>query len=134
MKIESNSEVETINFGKKILDLYSDAKLIIIKGNIGSGKTVLVKGIAMSLGIKDITSPSFLIKKEYNKFVHYDLFFAENIKQYEFLSLLNEDLENNIVVVEWGEKLPFKKLHSYIFINIKLIREDVRLIEVKEIV
>lgn len=125
------SEQETLKFGEEIIKIIPKGiNLIILKGSLGSGKTVLVKGIAKSLKIKDtIVSPTFGYKKQYSKLTHYDLYLIKKIKKKELMSLISEDLENNLVIIEWGDKLP--KIKNSILIEIKLISEFKRLIELK---
>ena len=105
-KYTSNSETETKKIAKEVLD-NNGLSLILLKGDLGVGKTVFVKGLAKALGIKDtITSPTFGVKNEYDGLVHYDLYLAD--KKIDVSQLIDEDLEENIVVIEWSEKLPKK--------------------------
>ena len=105
-KYISTSETETIKIAKEVLD-NNELSLILLKGDLGVGKTVFVKGLAKALGIKDtITSPTFGVKNEYNGLTHYDLYLAD--KKVDISQLIEEDLENGIVVIEWSEKLPKK--------------------------
>ncbi len=130
-EIKTTSKNETIAFGstlKRVLP--KDINLIFLNGEIGSGKTTLVKGIAKSLKIEDeITSPTYGYKKEYNGLIHYDLFLSKKMKKKEIKSLISEDLENNIVIIEWGEKIP--KIMNSAIINIETIDENNRKIIVK---
>ena len=95
MKI--NSEQEMIELGRKIADKIKKPAVIELVGDVGVGKTTMVKGLAEGLGVKEaITSPSFTISKSYaledgGNMVHYDFYrlsdpgimmddLAENIK------------------------------------------------------
>ncbi|BDU67663.1 MAG: tRNA (adenosine(37)-N6)-threonylcarbamoyltransferase complex ATPase subunit type 1 TsaE [Candidatus Tyloplasma litorale] len=128
LKHKISSVNETINFGKKLIEvLPKQSNLFFIQGEIGSGKTTLIKGIVNSLGIKDqIKSPTYGYKRTYDGVVHYDFFLIKKMNKKELLSLISEDLENNKVFVEWGNK--FSKLKNSIFINIKIIDENSRMI------
>lgn len=101
MLVVSKSENETIS---QIINFFSKNKipsLILLEGDVGTGKTIIVKAIAEYLNIEDnITSPSFGIKKTYNGLIHYDLYFKNNNLSKEFYTLINEDLEDNVVVIE----------------------------------
>ena len=89
-------------------------KLIVLRGNLGAGKTTLVKGIAATLGAAeaaDVTSPTFSLVHEYVgkkvRLYHLDLYRLETER--ELLTLgLGEMVEqpDALVVVEWGEKFP----------------------------
>ena len=104
---------ETIKFGHKFsLRLKAKSK-ILLKGQIGTGKTSLVKGIAEGLQIKEnITSPTFALSHHYNSgkipLIHMDLYRLENTMSAKELFLEEEEeLEQNngIMVIEWPEKI-----------------------------
>ena len=113
----SKTEEETRKIGEKIGSKLDKGSLILLDGPLGSGKTVLVKGIAKSLNIEEeITSPSFTIISEYQgylqnnpshkvQFFHVDLYRIENAEEIEDLGLDDIIYSNGIVVIEWGEKL-----------------------------
>ena len=103
-------------FASELLKLNnsSGAKVVILYGELGSGKTTFVQGMAKGLGIKRrIISPTFIIVRTYEmknsklkSFYHVDLYRINSEKDLEGLGLkeIIEDPEN-IVVIEWGEKL-----------------------------
>ena len=110
IEIISNNKNETFKIGKligKIL-LNNGNGIILLSGDLGSGKTALVKGIAFFLGIKEtITSPTFDILKSYqinkNKmlFYHIDAYRLKNINNIGLEEIINSD--NCIVAIEWPE-------------------------------
>lgn len=119
MEIITKSAPETHKFGRKIGDyLKQQDKVHIIKlyGDLGSGKTVLAKGIAQSLGLNaaDILSPTFTIVRSYNIVTrlydtlnHIDLYRLNSTKEIQEIGI--KDLINqgrNLTIVEWAEKLP----------------------------
>jgi len=129
MKIYTYSEQETKILGKMIgkFILEEGIKVVALYGEMGSGKTVLTKGIASAFGIdeKDIASSSFVIVSHYpeNNFYHIDL--------YRLTDVTGEDMdlweyfESGTCVIEWAEKLkelPEKALK----ITIDLIDENAR--------
>lgn len=104
--------------------------IIALYGDLGSGKTTFVQGIAVGLGIKNrIISPTFVIVRNYRiknhesrimDFYHIDLYRVEGERDIEGLGI--EEIinnENNIVVVEWAEKLkkylPKKRIDVHFF-------------------
>lgn len=82
--------------------------LILLNGDLGAGKTVLVQGIAQALGIEGVTSPTFVISKVYQApvpLIHVDVYrLLDSGKATLFLDDLDldSDRENSITVIEWG--------------------------------
>lgn len=133
-KAITNNEFETEKIGKDLIVNFPENKLIIIIGEIGSGKTVLVKGIAKELGISDIVnSPTFSVKKTYKNLVHYDLYFAtkKQLSINEFNALVAEDLVDNYVVIEWGDNLLLKDIKNFLKVNITVQKNQKRNIKWK---
>ena len=104
---------ETIKFGNNFsLKLKAKSK-VLLKGQIGAGKTSFVKGIAQGLQIKEnITSPTFALSHHYESgkipLIHMDLYRLENTLSAKELFLEEEEeLEQNngIMVIEWPEKI-----------------------------
>lgn len=127
--IITKSEQETIDEAAKLLKaLPKSTNLIFLNGEIGSGKTTLVKGFAKALNItEDIVSPTYGYKSVYEGLVHYDLYLAKKAK--EIRSLISEDLEDNVVIIEWGNKVP--KIKDSIIIDITPISFTSREIKVR---
>lgn len=104
----------TLALAQNIYELMLPApRLVILRGDLGAGKTTLVKGIAQAIGASadDVTSPTFTLVQEYRgtklKLYHLDLYRLE--KDEELLSLGIEEMEaepDALVLVEWGEKFP----------------------------
>jgi tRNA threonylcarbamoyladenosine biosynthesis protein TsaE len=109
--IVSHSPQETLAFGRELARFARPPCLILMEGELGSGKTVLTKGIAAGLGAakeNEVTSPTFALVHEYtgrNKVYHVDLYRVESARELATLGL--EDLigQQATVIVEWGEKL-----------------------------
>jgi tRNA threonylcarbamoyladenosine biosynthesis protein TsaE len=101
-------EVNSFEDLKKVIDCIkrSGKNIIILSGNLGSGKTTLVKEFVKSLGIKeDATSPTFAIQNIYeDKVFHYDLY-NKGIDEFLSLGLLEELEKEGYHFVEWGEEL-----------------------------
>ncbi len=134
-KFISKSELETKAIAKEIFSFYKDKyKLFVINGNISAGKTVFSQQIAKLIDKNNkLTSSSFTVKTNYNNLAHYDLYLLEDkISTPEFYSLLNEDLENGYVIIEWANIIKKFKLKNYLEINIDIKDEKTRLITVKE--
>jgi tRNA threonylcarbamoyladenosine biosynthesis protein TsaE len=110
----SNSAEETIQLGHELGQLLRDTRLVLLRGDLGTGKTTLVKGIAeayQAAEAEDVTSPTFTLVHEYHgperTLHHIDLYRIET--QHELDALGIDDLvrdDGNLVLVEWGEKFP----------------------------
>ena len=111
-KFTSNSPEETFRFGEEIGESLQGGEIILLKGSLGAGKTLLTKGILNSLefDIDEVNSPSFTLVNEYEaKFdvFHIDLWRLEGGSNMVFAVGLDEILEDEkaIVIIEWSEKL-----------------------------
>ncbi len=133
MQVKTKSPKETQKVGEKLAKKLSGGEVIALFGNLGSGKTVFVQGLAKGLGIKrKITSPTFVFMRSYPfslhrkalMFYHLDLYRGESDKDFEALGLEEIFAPDAIVVLEWAEKikkeLPKKR------IEIKLEKVDDR--------
>jgi len=103
----SKSEEETKKLGELIAKSVSPGTLIVLKGDLGCGKTALTRGIAKGLGIPEdeISSPSFNIVHEYERLVHVDLYRVNSVDDLEDLGLYETLEDDRVKVVEWGEEL-----------------------------
>jgi tRNA threonylcarbamoyladenosine biosynthesis protein TsaE len=113
-EITTNSAEETIAFGRTLAEMLAPPKLVLLRGDLGTGKTTLVKGIAAAFEAaeeEDVTSPTFTLVHEYRSpranLYHIDLYRIDTQRELETLGL--DDLRadgNGILLIEWGEKFP----------------------------
>jgi tRNA threonylcarbamoyladenosine biosynthesis protein TsaE len=113
-EISTNSPEETIAFGRTLTQLLAPPKLVLLRGDLGAGKTTLVKGIAAGFEAaeeEDVTSPTFTLVHEYRgpraNLYHIDLYRIDTLRELETLGL--DDLRadpSSILLIEWGEKFP----------------------------
>ncbi len=121
MELISYSEKDTIEIGKKIAKQLKKGIIVILSGDLGSGKTKLTEGILSYFGLQDeISSPTFTIVNEYYandlNIYHFDLYRLEDID--EFLSIGGEEyFDKGICIIEWGELLEDILPNDYIKIN-----------------
>jgi len=113
----TSSAEETIRAGHAIAKLLAAPKFLILRGDLGAGKTTLVKGIAEELDAADadeVTSPTFTLIHEYEgvrdgapvRLYHLDLYRIESERQLDTLGLDDLCGPDSVVLVEWGEKFP----------------------------
>lgn len=107
IKFISHSENETIDLACKIASKLKNGDLIVLSGNLGSGKTRFTQGILKYFGLEDeISSPTFTIVNEHHvndiNIYHFDVYRIQDVD--EFYSIGGEEyLSNGICIIEWGE-------------------------------
>ena len=103
----SYSENDTMNFAKNLASLLKKKDVLVLSGNLGSGKTKFTEGFLSYFGLEnEISSPTFTIVNEYNKddinIYHFDVYRLEDSS--EFYEIGGEEyFENGICIIEWGE-------------------------------
>lgn len=114
MEFVTHSSEETIAKGREIAGKLRAPILVLMKGDLGSGKTTLTKGIISGLGAareEDVTSPTFNLVHEFHnhcKVYHVDLYRIENFHDLESLGLEDALSEKAIVIIEWPEHFTFR--------------------------
>jgi tRNA threonylcarbamoyladenosine biosynthesis protein TsaE len=107
----THSADETIALGRSLVELLAPPKLVLLRGDLGAGKTTLVKGIASGFHAaseEDVTSPTFTLIHEYRapavNLFHLDLYRIDTARQLETLGIDDLISANSVLLVEWGEK------------------------------
>ena len=120
MEIKSPNEMKDL--GKKIGKQLSSTDVVILSGELGSGKTVLTQGIAAALGFDQITSPTFVISRIHKgkpNFIHIDAYRLLDSSLSNFTDLDFESyLPNSIFVIEWGA--PFVSTLTDQYLDVKI--------------
>ena len=124
----SKSEQDTINFAKNYAKNLKAGDIIVLSGELGSGKTKFVQGVLENFNLQDeISSPTFTIVNEYNSekvnIYHFDVYRLEDSD--EFYAIGGEEyFEKGICLIEWGEIIEDALPNKYIKINFKRNIED----------
>lgn len=107
----TTSPEETIALGRELVSLLRPPKLVLLTGDLGAGKTTLVKGIAQGFQAaseEDVTSPTFTLIHEYRgpaaTLYHIDLYRIDTQRELDTLAIDDLMGENAILLIEWGEK------------------------------
>ena len=134
-KIEVNSLAEMHELGARIGKELVAGDLLLISGTLGAGKTSLTQGIGQALGIKNITSPTFVISRIHQgeiPLVHVDAYRLQGDSTAIFDDLdLESYLPTSITVVEWGEGLADRLADQYLEIAIEFgASDDQRLVSI----
>jgi len=134
----SNSAEETIAFGRSLARELKPPLLVLLRGDLGAGKTTLAKGIAEGFAAAsqdDVTSPTFTLVHEYRSpqvnLYHVDLYRVDTLRELETLALDDLMAENSILLVEWGEKFSHLQRDRDLEISLERIGEFARRIQLK---
>lgn len=112
-EFHTHSPEETIDLGRRLAADLAPPRLVLLHGDLGAGKTTLVKGIAegfQAAAREDVTSPTFTLIHEYRgpdaTVFHIDLYRIDTQRELDTLGI--EDLfdDRNVILIEWGEKFP----------------------------
>jgi tRNA threonylcarbamoyladenosine biosynthesis protein TsaE len=135
----TNSPEETIAFGKEIGRKLKAGDILAFFGELGSGKTTMIKGICLGLEVSDertIKSPSFIIVNEYQgryPIYHIDLYRINDATELKGLGL-EEYLESRgVVLIEWAEKVTHLLPSNTVRVEIKILTETSRLISISNL-
>jgi tRNA threonylcarbamoyladenosine biosynthesis protein TsaE len=111
VEFETNSADETTALGRKLVEYLKPPKLVLLRGDLGAGKTTLIKGIAEGFQAAeqdDVTSPTFTLIHEYRgpevAVYHIDLYRVDTAR--ELMTLGIDDLfdDQAVLLIEWGDK------------------------------
>jgi tRNA threonylcarbamoyladenosine biosynthesis protein TsaE len=133
----TNSPEETIALGRELASRLAPPKIVVLRGDLGAGKTTLVKGIAegfQAASHDDVTSPTFTLIHEYRgpgvALYHIDLYRIDTPRELETLGLDDLMADNSVLLIEWGEKFPRFEREKDVEIAIERISENARKIKV----
>jgi tRNA threonylcarbamoyladenosine biosynthesis protein TsaE len=136
VKVTSRSVFGTIQLGKAIARHLEKGDILCLFGQLGSGKTVLTKGIAEGLGIaaKEITSPTFVLIRQYPKakipLYHFDLYRVHRMQDIAALGYEEYFYGEGVTVVEWADRLRQLLPEEYLKVELSVKGESRRMIEI----
>ena len=133
----THSAVETIALGRKLPAILIPPKVVLLRGDLGTGKTTLVKGIVEGFRAapeEDVTSPTFTLVHEYRgpgvNLYHIDLYRVDTPRQLETLGLDDLIADNSVLLIEWGDKFPRFERERDVEIALERISESDRKVRV----
>ena len=110
-RLRTRSENGTLALGEVLTELLPAPKLVVLRGDLGMGKTTLVRGMAAALGADaaEVTSPTFTLVHEYKgrktRLIHLDLYRLEEEREIEGIGLWEmAEAQDALVMVEWGDR------------------------------
>src|ERR1700730_13088638 len=132
-QIITHSAEETIAYGRTLAGELSSPLIVLLRGDLGAGKTTLVKGIAEGFGAaraEDVTSPTFTLIHEYHgdhtTLYHVDLYRIDTERELETLGLDDLLAPNCILLIAWGEKFPRLQRDQHVEITLERVGETER--------
>jgi tRNA threonylcarbamoyladenosine biosynthesis protein TsaE len=135
-EIITHSAEETIAWGRELARKLQPPVLVLLSGELGSGKTTLTKGIVAGLNAAtedEVTSPTFTLIHEYGggqRVFHGDLYRIENFHDFETLGLEDVFAKPAIVILEWSENFPLKTPWPQIRLQLQHLGGDARKVTV----
>lgn len=136
-EVTTSSPEETLALGRRLAAELEAPALVLLYGELGTGKTMLVKGIVSGLGVaneQEVTSPSFVFVHAYHnhrRVYHVDLYRIEQATELETLGLDDLLAEQAVVLVEWAERLRLPALQPALRIHLRALGEEQRCIRVE---
>lgn len=128
MEIITHSKEETVKFAEEYGKILKKGDVVLLKGEMGAGKTVFTKGVALSLGIKsEVTSPTYAYLNDYDgKLFHYDCYRLSSGEDAEALGLTEYFYSDGICVIEWSENIADVLPENAKVVKIEKIDENTR--------
>jgi tRNA threonylcarbamoyladenosine biosynthesis protein TsaE len=132
----TSSADETIAFGRSLAAELSPPLIVLLRGELGAGKTTLVKGIAEGFGAaraEQVTSPTFTLVHEYRSpravLYHIDLYRVDSERELETIALDDLLAPDSILLIEWGEKFPRLRRDRNVEITLERVGDSERKIQ-----
>jgi len=135
-EIITHSSEETIRWGREFSSRLKAPVLVLLTGDLGTGKTTLTKGIVSGLGAAnedDVTSPTFTLVHVYGKSAkvyHADLYRIESFHDFETLGMEDMFSVPSVAILEWSERFPLKSPWPQIRVRLEHLGGDARRISV----
>ncbi len=135
-EIITHSAEETMRWGREFSKRLNAPVLVLLAGDLGTGKTTLTKGIVSGLGAAnedDVTSPTFTLVHVYGrpaKVYHADLYRIESLHDFETLGMEDMFTAPSVAILEWSERFPLQSPWPQIRIRLEHLGGDARRITV----
>jgi len=131
-EVITRSAEETVAWGRALAERLKAPVLVLLSGELGTGKTTLTKGIVAGLHAakeEEVTSPTFTLVHEYGsgqKVFHGDLYRVENFHDFETVGLEDVFARPAVVILEWSEKFPLKMAWPQLRVRLEHLGGDAR--------
>lgn len=126
----TTGEAETREAGAKLAPLLEPGDVVSLTGDLGAGKTVLVKGVAAGLGVPEVVgSPTFnilLVHPGRLMLNHFDLYRLDRADQLEDVDFWGVTESGGVTFVEWGERFPEALPADHLSVSLRITGDDSR--------
>ncbi len=135
-EIITHTAEETVRWGRDFSKRLKAPVLVLLTGELGTGKTTLTKGIVSGLGVAnedDVTSPTFTLVHVYGRpaeVYHADLYRIESLRDFETLGMEDMFTTSSVAILEWSERFPLRSPWPEIRVHLEHLGGDVRRITV----
>ena len=132
LEIITHADAETRSLGQQIGFFLSHGLVVALTGDLGSGKTCLVQGLARGLGVPDeypVTSPTYTLINEYPgrlKLFHVDLYRLDNPVECDDIGLYDILDSGDVVAIEWADRMQPDDLVEYLSITFDILDDSLR--------
>jgi len=132
LEIMSHADAETRALGEKIGTLLTHGLVVTLAGDLGSGKTCLVQGLARGLDVSDeyiVTSPSYTLINEYPgrlQLYHVDLYRIDNPVDFDDIGLYDIIAGSGVTAIEWADRMQPDALVEYLSIAFEILDDSQR--------
>lgn len=134
-EIVSATEVSTRRIGELLGSVLEAGDVISLSGDLGAGKTCLVKGVAVGLGVAEtITSPTFNLMLEHHgrlELYHFDLYRLQRVEELDDIDFYGTTEAGGASFIEWGERFPEALPDDHLSVEVLLGDDDARLLVVR---
>jgi tRNA threonylcarbamoyladenosine biosynthesis protein TsaE len=135
-EITTYNAEQTKEYAKNLSANLKGGEVILLYGDLGSGKTTFVQGLAEGLGIKSpVLSPTFVLRRQHlgkRGLIHYDFYRLESPKDLQVLDLEADINPENVVIIEWADKIGYDKDQS-IKMYFRSLSENERVIKSEDL-
>jgi tRNA threonylcarbamoyladenosine biosynthesis protein TsaE len=138
MNIVSHGEAETHALASKLGPLFKPGDLLVLKGELGAGKTVFVRGLAEALGLDSdaVNSPSYTIVNEYlgeHPLFHFDLYRVMDPSELYEIGWDDYLQRQGLIVVEWGDRAAECLPKEYYLVDFSIVDDNTRQINLTHV-
>ena len=131
----SESPEQTANFAREFAKSLNEKKVVLLKGDLGAGKTVFTKGFVSAFyEDENVVSPTFTLQNNYKEISHFDLYRLNSYSELANIGAEEYLYSNNFCLVEWPERIDFSYFpKNSVLVEIEKLNDNKRKITIKDL-